>query len=120
MWVWHKRRPDHQTMAKCRRDQLQPLRQVCHACTRLGTQLHLVSGAWGAMDGSKGQAVQAQERHLTHSKLRRRLQPSDARMETSLTELEGGDPEEAHGAPGGARAEQLHAQLEQLKQGTLL
>jgi hypothetical protein len=60
-----KRRPDHKTMAKFRRDNLHAMRQVCHACTRLCQQCALGAGAPGARDGSPCKAVQAQEHPLT-------------------------------------------------------
>lgn len=84
--------------------------------TLLGKQLNVGSGALVAIDGSTGKAVHAQARNLTQSKLQRLLPQIDARLEAYLHELERGDTEEDHGAPGGARAAHLHATREALKQ----
>jgi transposase len=120
LWLLKKLRPDHKTMANFRRDNLEPLRQVCRACTLLCKQLDLCSGELVAIDGSQCKAVHAQERTFTHSKLQRLLQQIDMRIEVYLQELERGDHEEDHGAPGGARAEQLQGKIEELKQRKLL
>jgi transposase len=120
LWLLKKLRPDHKTLAQVRRDHLQPLRHGCRAFTLLCKPQHLFSGALVAIDGSKCKAVNAKERHFTHSNLQRLLQQSDARIEAYLKERERGDTEADHGAPGGARAEPLHAKLEALKQRQLL
>jgi transposase len=81
MWLLPKLRPDHKTIATFRRDNLQPLRQGCRACTLLCQQMGLFSGELVASDGSKCQALHAQERHVTHSTLQRLLPQSEARRE---------------------------------------
>jgi transposase len=120
LWRLKTLRPDHQTMATFRRDNLPPLRQVCRAVTLWGTQLALFSGALVALDGSTFQAVHATERHFPQSKLQRRLPQIEARLAAYRNELERGDTEADHGAPGGARAEPRHAQLAALQQRPLL
>jgi hypothetical protein len=116
LWRLKQRRPAHKTMAHVRRDPLQPLRQVCRAFTRWCKPLDLLSGALVASDGSTCKAVQAKERHGIHRTLQRLLPPSEARSEASLQALARGANEDAQGAPGGARAEQLQAQIAALKQ----
>jgi transposase len=117
-WLWLVKQlsPDHQTMAKCRRDHLKARRQVCRAFTRLCQQLDRCSGALVAIDGSNFTAVHAQERHLTQSTLQRLLPPIEAHIEGSLKALERGDTEEAQGTSGGARAEPLQATMAELKE----
>jgi len=100
-------RPAPKTLAHCRRDHRQPLRQGCRALPLLGKQLNVGSGALVAMDGSTGKAVHAQARHVPQSQLQRLLPQSEARLEASLPALERGDTEEDQGAPGGARAAHL-------------
>jgi transposase len=120
LWLLKKLSPDHKTLANCRRDHLQPLRQVCRAFTLLCKQLDLFSGELVAIDGSKFKAVNAKERNFTRSKLQRLLPQIDERIEAYLQELERGDTEDDHGAPGGARAEQRQAKIEARKQRKLL
>jgi hypothetical protein len=120
MWLLDKLRPDHKTIAKFRRDNLEPLRQVCRAFTLLCKQLHLFAGELVAIDGSTCKAVNAKERTFTQSKLQRLLPQNDAPIEGYLKELERGDTEEDHGTSGGARAEQLHAKIAGLKERNLL
>jgi hypothetical protein len=74
-------RPAHKTSADVRQHTLQPLRQVCRACTLLGKPLALLAGALVAMDGSTCKAVHATERHVTRDQLQRRRGPSDQRGE---------------------------------------
>jgi len=120
MWLLKKLRPDHKTIATFRRDNLQPLRRVCRVFTLWCKQLDLCSGELVAIDGRKFKAVHAKERHFTHRTRQRLLQQIDERIAAYLQELERGDHEEEHGAPGGARAEHLHAKLEELQQRKLL
>jgi transposase len=120
MWLLKKLRPDQKTIANFRRDNRQPLRQVCRTFTLLCKQLDLFSGELVAIDGSKFKAVNAKERNFTHSKLQRLLQQIEARIEAYLQELECGDHEDDHGALSGGRAEHLHAKIEELKQRKLL
>jgi transposase len=120
LWLLKKLRPDHKTIAKFRRDNLNPMRQVCRAFTLLCKQLDLFSGELVAIDGSKFKAVNAKERNFTHSKLQRLLPQIDAHIEVYLQELERSDNEENQGTSGGARAEHLHAKIAELKERKLL
>ena len=95
---------------------LPALRQGCRAFPLLCKPLARCSGEWGASEGSQCKAGNTKERHGTHSTLQRLLPQIDARLEAYLPALARGDNEEDQGAPGGARAEQLHATIEALKQ----
>jgi hypothetical protein len=120
LWLLKKLRPDHKTIAKFRGDNLESLRQVCRAFTRLWKPLDLFSGELVAIDGSTCKAVNAKARHLTPSKLQRLLPQIDAHIEVYLKERDRGDTEEDQGISGGARAKHLHAKIAQLKERTLL
>ena len=104
-------RPAPKTSADVRQHTLQPLRQVCRACTLLGKPLALLAGALVAMDGSTCKAVHATERHVTRDQLQRRRGPSDQRGEDALAALDRRDTPEEAGPPGGARAENFQARL---------
>jgi transposase len=120
MWLLKKLRPDHKTIAKFRRENLNAMRQVCRAFTLLCKQLDLFSGELIAIDGSKCKAVHAKERNFTQSKLQRLLPQIEAHIEVYLKELERGDTEEEQGTCGGARAEHLQAKIAELKERQLL
>lgn len=120
LWLLKKLRPDHKTIAKFRRDNLNAMRQVCRAFTLLCKQLDLFSGELVAIDGSKFKAVNAKERNFTQSKLQRLLPQIDTHIEGYLKDLERGDTEEDQGTSGGARAEHLHAKIAGLKERKLL
>jgi transposase len=120
MWLLKKLSPDHKTIAKFRRDNLNAMRQVCRAFTLLCKQLDLFSGELVAIDGSKFKAVNAKERNFTQSKLQRLLPQIEAHIEVYLKELERGDTEEDQGTSGGARAEHLQAKIAELQERKLL
>ena len=80
-WWLKKRRPDHKTIAACRKHHLQPRRQVCREFTVLWKPLNLFAGALVAIDGSQGKAVNAKERNFPQDKLTKLLQQIDPRIE---------------------------------------
>jgi transposase len=116
MWLLKKLRPDHKTMADCRKDNLQPLRQVCRECTVLCKQLDLFAGELVASDGSKVKAVNAKARNFTPDKLTKLLAQIDQRIEGYLQDLDGQDSQDDAGTPGGAIADQVQAKIEALQQ----
>jgi transposase len=120
LWLLKKLRPAHKTMADLRKNNLQPIRQVCRAFTLLCKQLDLFAGERIAIDGSKFKAVNAKERNFTPDKLTRLLQQLDQRVEGDLEELDCGDTPDDAGPPGGAVAENVQAKIEALQQRKLL
>ena len=109
------RRPDPKTMADFRKHSLQPLRPVCRECPVLGKPLALCAGTLVAIDGSKGKAVNAQERHCTADKLKHLRQQSAQRVAASRKDRAGQENEEDAGPPGGAVVENVQAKLEVLR-----
>jgi transposase len=120
MWLLQKLRPDHQTIADFRKNNLQPLRQVCREFTVLCKQLDLCAGELVAMDGSKCKAVNAKERNFTRDKLTKLLQQIDQRVESYLQALDGQDNQDDAGTPGGAVADQVQAKSAALQHRKLL
>jgi transposase len=104
MWLLKKLRPDHKTIADFRKHNLKPMRQVCREFTLLCKQLDLFAGELVAIDGSTCKAVNAKARHCTADKLQPLLPQIDQRVEGSLQELDGQDPQDDAGPPGGAVA----------------
>jgi transposase len=120
MWLWKTLRPDHKTIAGCRKHNLQPLRQVYRACTLLCQQLDLVAGERVAIDGSTCKAVNAKAHNCTSDKRKHRLQQIDQRVEGSLQALDGQDHQDDAGPPGGAVAAHVQAKIEALQHRKLL
>lgn len=73
-----------------------------------------------AIDGSTGNAVNAQARHFTPDKLTKRLAQLDQRIEGSLQDLDGQDSQDDAGTPGGVVADQVQAKIAALQQRKLL
>jgi transposase len=115
MWLLKKLRPDHKTIADFRKNNLQPLRQVCREFTVLCKQLDLFAGELVAIDGSKFKAVNAKERNFTRDKLTKLLAQIDQRIESYLKDLDGQDTQEDAGTPGGAVADHVQAKIEALQ-----
>ena len=119
MWLLKKLRPAHKTIADFRKHNLKPLRQVCRECTVLCKQLDLVAGELVAIDGRKFRAVNAKARNFTPDKRTKLLAQIDQRIEGYLQALDGQDPQEDAGPPGGAVADHVQAKIEALQQRKL-
>jgi hypothetical protein len=114
-WLVKKLRPEHKTIADCRKHNLKPLRQGCREFTVLGKQLALLAGARVAIDGSTCKAVNAKERNCTQDKLTKLLQQLDHRIEGDLQARDGQDHQDDAGTPGGAVADNVQAKIEALQ-----
>jgi transposase len=119
LWLLKKLRPDHKTIADFRKNNLQPLRQVCRTFTLLCKKLDLCGAELIAIDGSKFRAVNAKERHFTKDRLTKLLAQIDERIEAYLKELDSSDAQDDQGTVGGAQTEALAAKIEALKQRKL-
>jgi transposase len=120
LWLLKKLRPDHKTIANFRKNNLEPLRQVCRTFTLLCKKLDLFGAELVAIDGSKFRAVNSKERNFTPDKLKKLIVQIDERVDAYLKELERSDDQEERGTGGGAHAETLAAKIEALKQRKLL
>jgi transposase len=110
MWLLKKLTPDFKTIADFRKDNLQPLRNVCRAFTLLCKELDLFGGDLVAIDGSKFAAVNNRSRNFTSKKLERTLLEIDAKIAAYLSELDSQDAERlARGEQRGNLQEKLAA-----------
>jgi transposase len=107
LWLLKKLRPDHKTIADFRKNNLQPLRQVCRTFTLLCKKLDLCGAELIAIDGSKFRAVNAKERHFTKDRLTKLLAQIDERIEAYLKELDSSDAQDDQGTVGGAQTKLL-------------
>jgi hypothetical protein len=87
MWLLKKLTPDFKTIADFRKDNLQPIQQVCRAFTLLCKELDLFGGELVAIDGSTFKAVNNRKRTFTAEKLKKALQHSDAKIAEYLQAL---------------------------------
>jgi Transposase domain (DUF772) len=94
MWLLGQLRPDFQTIADFRRDNGAAMQQVCRELTRLCRALDRCGGALIAIDGSKFQAVNGQQRNFGGRTLVRLLEELDAKSAASLQQLDRQDAEE--------------------------
>jgi transposase len=120
LWLLKKLRPDHKTIANFRKNNLEPLRQVCRTFMLLCKKLDLFGAELIAIDGSKVSAVNSKERNFTQDKLKKLIGQIDERVAAYLDALDHSDDQEGRGTGGGAQAEALAAKIEALKQRKLL
>ena len=80
IWLLKKLTPDCKTIADFRKDNLQPLRNVCRAFTLLCKDLDLFGGELVAIDGSKFAALNNRSRNFTSKKLERTLLEIDTKI----------------------------------------
>jgi transposase len=100
MWLVGRLVPDHKTIANFRKDNGGAIRKVCSEFVALCRELELFADAWVAIDGSKFKAVNARGRNVTRSKMKRRLEAVEKKVERYLQQLDTADRQE----PSVARA----------------
>jgi transposase len=118
LWLLTKLRPDHKTLANFRKNNLEPLRQVCRTFTLLCNQRDRFGAELVAIDGSKFRAVNSKERNVTQDKLMQLIGQIDERVEADLKERERSDEQEGE-TGGGAHAAALAAKIAALTQRQL-
>lgn len=95
MWLLQKLTPDFKTISDFRKDNLQPVRQVCREFTLLCRELNLFGGELVGIDGSKFQAVNNRTRNFTPQKLERALAVIERQIDAYLATLETPEVQEA-------------------------
>ena len=91
MWLTGRLAPDFKTIADFRRDNGQPIRNVCRQFVVLCRELDLFAQASVAIDGSKFKAVNAHDRNFTRGKLDKRMQQIEQCIERYLSAMETAD-----------------------------
>jgi len=94
MWLLGKLTPDFKTIADFRRDNLQPLKQVCREFTLLCRKLKLFGGELVAIDGSKFKAVNNRRRNFNEARLTKAIRAIEEKIEGYLDELDEADAAE--------------------------
>ena len=94
IWLLKKLTPDFKTIADFRKDNLQPIRQVCRSFTLLCKQLDLFGGELIAIDGSKFKAWNNRKRNWTDERLQRALQEIDEKIARYLHDFDAQDDQQ--------------------------
>jgi len=113
IWLMHKLHPDFKTIADFRKDNLQPIKQVCREFTLLCKRLDLFGCELIAIDGSKFSAVNSNSRNFTKKKLQKLIRKVDEQIDVYLKELDLGDQSEQNVKT--SSAEELAKKIEQLR-----
>lgn len=94
IWLMSGLKPDHKTIARFRRDNLDALKKVLKQCVRLCLKLKLIEGNILFVDGTKVGANASIDRSFTKVRCERLLKKADRRIEEILTECEAVDQSE--------------------------
>jgi transposase len=113
IWLLHKLHPDFKTIADFRKDNLEPIRQVCREFTLLCKKLDLFGCELIAIDGSKFSAVNSNRRTFTKNKLNKLIQKIDEQIDGYLKDLDQGDRSEQN--LKSLSVSELNERIEQLK-----
>ena len=91
VWLTGHLAPDFKTIADFRKDNGEPIREVCRTFVALCRELDLLSVASVAIDGSKFKAVNARDKNFTEAKMKRRLERIDESIVRYMAQLETAD-----------------------------
>ncbi len=94
MWLTCRLAPDYKTIADFRKDNGKAIRKVCAEFVALCRQLDLFAEACVAIDGSKFKAVNNRGRNVTRTKMERRLEEIEKKVERYLQQLDSADRQE--------------------------
>jgi transposase len=117
MWLTCRLAPDHKTIADFRKDNGKAIRKVCARFVALCREIGLFAEACVAIDGSKFKAVNNRGRNVTRSKMKRRLEEIEKKVERYLQQLDTADRQD----PSVARAtkkERLAGKIATLREAT--
>lgn len=94
MWLTERLMPDFKTIADFRKDNKQPIREVCVGFVGFCRELELFSDALVAIDGSKFKAVNSRDKNFTRHSVKRRMQRLQAHINRYLRKLDAADAQE--------------------------
>jgi len=94
MWLLGRLDPDFRTISDFRKDHAKSIKKVFRAFTRICIELGLYSKEIGVQDGSKFRAVNSKDNCLTKSKLPKKIEMLDEKIEKYFNELDRCDKEE--------------------------
>lgn len=91
MWLLKKLTPDFKTIADFRKDNSQAIKKVFREFTFICKKLELFGGELVSIDGSKFKAMNSKKRNFTKSKLKKKLQEIEEKINKYFKELEDND-----------------------------
>ena len=94
MWLTGQMTPDFRTISDFRKDNVEQMKQVFKLFTQACAELGLYSKEIGVQDGSKFRAVNSKDNNLTESKLNKKLELIEEKIEKYFKELDKNDAEE--------------------------
>jgi transposase len=94
-WLIQKLQPDHKTISNFRRDNKKVIKQVFKEFTVICKNLELFGGELIAIDGSKFEAVNSNNRAFTKTKLQERIKEIEKYIDEYFEELDKNDDEES-------------------------
>src|ERR1700730_2925954 len=110
IWLLRHLRPDFKTIAVFRRDNRAAFRSVFREFVLLCRQLDLFGRELLAVDGTRIQGGDDNDRHFTRNSLQDFIRAADERLDDYLRRLDEGDVEEG-GTGGGARTKNLAGKI---------
>ena len=94
-WLIEKLQPDHKTISNFRSDNKKELKQVFKEFILICKNLKLFGGELIAVDGSKFEAVNSNNRAFTQAKIEERMKEIEKHIEEYLEELDKNDDDES-------------------------
>jgi transposase len=113
MWLLGRMTPDFRTIADFRKDNLDAIKNVFKAFVRICTELGLYNKEAGVQDGSKFRAVNSKDNNVTETKLAKKLEIAEERINKYLDEMDKNDREESN--PEKYTKEEINEKLEKLR-----
>lgn len=95
MWLIGKLTPDHKTIAQFRSDNSKSLKRVFRDFVKFCNELGLYGKELAAIDGSKFEAVNSNDRNFNDEKLKERIARIDTKIDEYMNELEKTDQQES-------------------------
>jgi transposase len=95
MWLMDRLVPDHRVIAAFRSKNPKPLRNVFKVFTKFCLKLNLFGKELAAIDGSKFEAVNSNDKNFNREKLKDRIERIDAQIEKYMNQLDTEDAKEA-------------------------
>jgi transposase len=97
MWLIEKLTPDFRTISDFRKDNVEALKKVFKAFTKICAELGLYNKSVGVQDGSKIRAVNSKDNNVTENKLNKKIELAEEKINEYLEEMDRLDGEESDG-----------------------
>jgi transposase len=113
MWLVKRLTPDLKTIADFRRNNREPIRQICRQFTLFCKKLELFSGDLVAIDSSKFKAVNSRSKNVDKKQLEQAIRKLDEDIDRYLDEMDEADDEEREEKK--LSAEELQRKIDEMK-----